>query len=105
MEKIEQIADYQQFINDNDYCSVYYSSEQCGVCNTMKPKVFSIFSELGMPIKELSLNQFRELAGQQLILTSPTVILYENGKEILRDSGFIDLNKISRNLELILSSL
>lgn len=103
MENINQISDYNQFLESNEYCGVYYSSQQCGVCNTMKPKVFSIYKEAGMPIKELSLNQFRELAAQQLILKSPTVVLYEHGKEILRDSGFIDLNKVSRNLELILS--
>ena len=103
MKKIDQASEYNQFIDSNEYCGVYYSSEQCGVCNTMKPKIFSIYQEAGMPIKELSINQFRELASQQLILKSPTVILYENGKEITRDSGFIDLNKISRNLNLILS--
>ena len=68
----------------------------------MKPKVYSVYEEAGMPIKELSINQFRELAAQQLILKSPTIILYENGKEIIRDSGFIDLNRITRNLNLIL---
>jgi len=103
MKIIEQASEYNQFIDSNEYCGVYYSSEQCGVCNTMKPKVFSIYQEAGMPIKELSLNQFQEIAAQQLILKSPTVILYEKGKEITRDSGFIDLNKIFRNLDLILS--
>jgi thioredoxin-related protein len=103
MQQISQFSEYQQFLNTNEYCGVYYSSEQCGVCNSMKPRVFSVYQNAGMPIKEVSLNKFRELAGQQLILKSPTVILYENGKEILRDSGFINLNRISRNLELILS--
>lgn len=103
MEKINQTSDYQQFLDANEYCGVYYSSEQCGVCNTMKPKIFSIYQEVGMPIRELSIIKFRELAAQQLILKSPTIILYEKGKEILRDSGFIDLSKISRNLNLILS--
>ena len=103
MERINQASEYIHFLDSNEYCGVYYSSEQCGVCNTMKPKVFSIYQEAGMPIRELSLNQFRELAAQQLILKSPTVILYDRGKEITRDSGFIDLNKISRNLNLILS--
>jgi thiol-disulfide isomerase/thioredoxin len=103
MEQISQLIEYDQFLGKNEYCGVYYSSEQCGVCNSMKPQVYSVYQKAGMPIKELSLNDFRELAGQQLILKSPTVILYENGKEIMRDSGFIDLNRISRNLGLILS--
>lgn len=103
MKQIEELSEYHLFLETNEYCGVYYSSNNCGVCNTMKPKVFSVYQKAGMPIKEMSLNEYRELAGQQLILKSPTVILYENGKEILRDSGFIDLNKISRNLNLILS--
>jgi len=103
MQRIEQLLEYSHFLETNRYCGIYYSSEQCGVCNSMKPKVFSVYENAGMPIKEISLNQFRELAGQQLILKSPTVILYEKGNEITRDSGFIDLNRISRNLELILS--
>ena len=102
MEKINQTSEYKQFLDSNEYCGVYYSSEQCGVCKTMKPKIFSVYQEFGMPIIEVSLNQFRELAAQQLILKSPTIILYEKGKEITRDSGFIDLNRISRNLDLIL---
>lgn len=103
MQKIDQTSEYKQFLDSNEYCGVYYSSEQCGVCNTMKPKVYSVYEEAGMPIKELSINQFRELAAQQLILKSPTIILYEKGKEIIRDSGFIDLNRINRTLNLILS--
>ena len=103
MEKINRVLDYNQFLNSNKYCGVYYSSERCGVCNTMKPKIYTIYKEARMPIKELSLNQFREIAAQQLILKSPTVVLYENGKEIMRNSGFIDLNRVSRNLDLILS--
>lgn len=103
MEKINNALAYNQFLGSNKYCGIYYSSEQCGVCNAMKPKVFSIYQEAGMPIKELSINQLKELTAQQLILKSPTIILYENGKEIIRESGFIDLNKITRNLNLILS--
>jgi len=103
MQKIGQLSEHHQFLDNNEFCGIYYSSEQCGVCNSMKPRVSLVYQKAGMPIKELSLNDFRELAGQQLILKSPTVVLYENGREILRDSGFIDLDKISRNLELILS--
>jgi thiol-disulfide isomerase/thioredoxin len=103
MKQLIEISEYHQFLEKNEYCGVYYSAEQCGVCNSMKPQVYSVYKKAGMPIVELSLNKFRELAGQQLILKSPTVVLYENGKEILRDSGFIDLNRISRNLQLILS--
>ena len=103
MKKIGHHKNYQQFLNANEYCGIYYSSEDCGVCNTMKPKVEEIYTDLDMPIIEMSINEFREIAGQQLILKSPTIILYHRGKELFRDSGFIDLPKIERNINLILS--
>ena len=103
MDEIKNTSEYNLFLENNKYCGIYYSSQECGVCNSLKPQVLTIYKNAEMPIKEISLNSFRELAGQQLILKSPTVILYENGKEIIRDSGFMNLDKMARNLELILS--
>ena len=102
VEKITTKEGYQDYIK-GDYSGVYYSTEECGVCQVLKPQVVTIFEELKMPIKEISLNDLRELAAQQLILKSPTLIIYENAREILRMSGFMDLNRLKLQLERMLS--
>ena len=103
IEKLNSKEEYEQFLSSEELTGVYYSSEQCGVCNTMKPLVFDIFEENGLSIRELSINELRETAAQQLILKSPTVVIYDRSREILRSSGFIDLNRLNEQIGRMLS--
>ena len=103
LHKLELEKDYNEFLGGNEFVGVYYSSHKCGVCNTMKPQVVDIFTKNNVKLSEIVVNEHRELAAQQLIMTSPTVVFYENGKELFRESGFIDVNKIDRNLGMITS--
>ena len=100
---LELEKDYTEFLEVNEFVGVYYSSHKCGVCNTMKPQVAEMFSKNNVKLSEIVVNEHRELAAQQLIMTSPTVVFYENGKELFRESGFIDIHKIDRNLGMITS--
>jgi len=104
MRKLELEKDYTDFLAENEIAGVYYSSHKCGVCNTMKPQVEAVFNANNVKLAEIVVNENRELAAQQLILTSPTVVFYENGRELFRESGFVDLNKLNRNLNLITSN-
>lgn len=104
MRKLELEKDYKDFLAENELVGVYYSSHKCGVCNTMKPQVEAVFNSNNVKLAELVVNENMELAAQQLILASPTVVFYENGRELFRESGFVDLNKLNRNLNLITSN-
>ncbi len=101
LHKLELEKDYNKFLAENEFVGVYYSSHKCGVCNTMKPQVLEVFKKNNVKLSEIVVNEHRELAAQQLIMTSPTVVFYENGKELFRESGFVDLHKIDRNLGMI----
>jgi len=103
MKKLDLEKDYIDFLSINKIAGVYYSSHKCGVCNTMKPQVESVFVDNEVKIAEIVVNENRELAAQQLILASPTVVFYEDGRELFRESGFVDLVKLRRNLSLITS--
>lgn len=100
--KIKTKEEYDLYISEG-LKGVYYSTEECGVCQTMKPRVFSIFNEAPLEIKELSISELREIAAQQLILKSPTLIVYDNAREIIRMSGFLDLERLNYQLEQMLS--
>jgi thiol-disulfide isomerase/thioredoxin len=102
-DKLSTEAEYDDFLSGEDLKAIYYSSQNCGVCNTMKPQVIKLFKAHHLSIREISINELRELAAQQLILKSPTLIIYENRREILRSSGFIDLNRLNEQIERMLS--
>jgi thiol-disulfide isomerase/thioredoxin len=103
LEVLNNEGEYQKFLEASEFAGVYYSSHKCGVCNTMKPQVSQIFDEFSVSLKEIVVNENRELAAQQLIMTSPTVVFYQDGRELFRESGFVDLQKIKRNLGMITS--
>ena len=43
----------------------------------------------------------QEIAGRYAVFTGPTILLFHNGKEILRESRFISLENIERVLQLV----
>lgn len=101
MQRLNSEIAFNAFLTSHSLCGVYYSTVECGVCRTVKPQIETLFKTHKMPLNEVSINEMRALAGQQLILKSPTLIVYENGKEISRQSGFIDLARMDRNLTLM----
>jgi len=103
VDKINTKEEYDMYLSNEEFVAVYYSSENCGVCQTMKPIVVDIFDSNKLPIREISINELREVAAQQLILKSPTVVVYDRGREILRSSGFIDTNRLNDQVGIMMS--
>jgi len=56
-----------------------------------------------IPLYQLYLEDILEFQGQQLIFTVPTIVIFSGGKEILRESRFIDFEKIDRLLQIYIN--
>lgn len=82
----------------------FFSTSQCGVCHAMLPKLASALESYPNPIIDVDASRFPDIAGQHRIFVAPTVLVFYEGKEILRESRFIDIDKILRLLDLIQSS-
>jgi thioredoxin-like negative regulator of GroEL len=80
---------------------LYFGSLSCAVCQAVKPQLFSLAAEYQRPVIDIDVAQQAELAGQHLVFTVPTVLLFYQGREILRESRCIDFARIERNLELL----
>jgi hypothetical protein len=102
MDILRSEEDYHLFL-DEGLKSVYYTNTSCGVCGSMKPQVDALFSSLNTEVKEVLISEMKSLTAQQLIMQAPTLICYFDGKEIIRMSGFIDLNRLKTQLERMLS--
>ncbi len=80
---------------------IHFSSPTCSVCHAVLPRIEALAAEMNWPVVDISIDRFLELAAQRLVFTVPTVLLVTEGKEILRESRFIDFDKIERILELM----
>jgi len=91
----------EDFTNQDKYI-LYFSSEKCSVCTSILPELERITEKLPIQVGKIDVNMNLKIAGQYLIFVTPTIIIFNEHKEVLRESRFIDFNKIERMIGLLL---
>lgn len=91
-------------VNDvikKDFVIVIAKSHTCGACQSintvLNSKVVGIENVESYTVFIDDLDQFR---GDYLIFSVPTVLVFSDGKELLRESRYINYEKISRLIQL-----
>ncbi len=94
------IEELQNQINTNDAIMVYFSGENCGVCKALQPKIKELFNEEFPKIKQIyiSADKFTQTAAQFNVLSIPTVIVYFDSKEFIRESRHISIPHLSSGI-------
>lgn len=77
---------------------VFYSAPGCGVCDALAPKVDAVLSAEGVPGVKVDTTELVEDAGQRLIFTVPTLLIFVEGREVSRLSRHISIHQLSRAL-------
>lgn len=80
---------------------IHFSAPSCNVCTAVGPRVEALATEYGWPVADINVETHLEVAAQRLVFTVPTVLLLQNGKELLRESRFIAYDKIERLMTLM----
>ncbi len=100
MELINDINRLKAFVEENKLCLLYIQAPDCGLCSIMLDKIESVtrrFEKLRPARVELLV--VPEVAGEFLVATAPTVLLFAHGKEVYRAGTFIDTMELERVLE------
>jgi thioredoxin-like negative regulator of GroEL len=95
MRHLTNIYDIEQALADHRICLFYIKAPDCGVCNVMLDKVESIVTHF--PTLYSIYTDITEeplIAGRFLVYSGPTVLLFMEGKEVYRTSGFINLAEL-----------
>jgi len=90
-----------QFIEENETCILYFTSPDCGLCDAILPKLHERIASFSIEVGRIETLKLREVAGQFLVFAAPTILILHQGKEILRESRFIDFDNIERTLFFI----
>ncbi len=91
----------QQVINENDGVMLYFSGENCGVCHALRPKVEELFTKEFSKLKQLyiSADQYQEIAASFNVFTIPTVIVFFDQKEFIRQSRHVSMGDLQSKIE------
>ncbi len=102
---MNKIVNYEEFkkISQQELILVIAKTKTCSVCKPMTAKLLHFLTDYPqIPAYEIYLEDVEMFQGQHLVFTVPTIIVFSNGKEILRESRFIDFQKIERLFEIYL---
>lgn len=88
------LAEYNKIISENKAVLVDIGSVYCGACKKVKPVLETIKAQYGTNLKVVEIDledNTQVIADLKTIKVFPTLILYQNGKIILKKEGFENL--------------
>lgn len=101
---LTSVSQLETLKSSKDPLVLYFSTPSCMVCEIMKPKVEEALLDLPYPMIDIDAAEFPEVAGQHRVFAAPTVLVYYEGREVLRESRFVDVDKIVTLLNRIQAS-
>ncbi|EAR10934.1 thioredoxin family protein [Reinekea blandensis] len=98
---LTQLEALNEAIVSHPACALYFSQPQCGVCHALKPKLLSLFKEQfpNIPFYYIDAEQSPELAAQNQVFTVPTLLVFFEQSEMIRESRHISLSALKEQLE------
>ncbi|MED1438200.1 thioredoxin family protein [Aeribacillus composti] len=96
------IEDVEQFINSHLLAFLYISKTNCSVCHALLPKVEKVLAEFPkIQMGLINADDIPNIAGHLSIFTAPVLILYVDGKEVLREARFVHVEQFKEKVKKI----
>ena len=97
---ISNYKDVKNIIN-KDFVMIIAKSHTCSACQTIGDMLNNNVVGLEKIEKyNIYVDDMDEFRGEHLIFSVPTVLIFSEGKELLRESRYINYSKISRLIDL-----
>lgn len=104
MKTISSYDDFQEIIK-SEISVVIAKTKTCSVCVPLSAKLKEFMEDYPtIPTYQVYLEDVEMFQGQHLVFTVPTILVFSESKEILRESRFIDFSKLERLFNLYLRS-
>lgn len=96
----------EDLINNNKMVLLYFGSKTCGVCTIMKSRIEKMLEKYpeirGVYI---DVEKYREIAVSYSFFTVPGILLFVDGKESIREAGYINLREMDKSISRYYSFL
>ncbi|RKS03472.1 thioredoxin [Flavobacterium sp. 102] len=91
---------FDQIINSEKPVLIDFFATWCGPCQVLGPILKEVKDSLGerVSIIKVDVDKNQELAAMQQVRGVPTMILFQNGKQLWRQSGVLSKEEIIKNI-------
>ena len=86
---------FEELINSKILVDFY--ANWCGPCKMIAPELEKVESNL--KVVKVDVDEFEDLARTYGVMSIPTLILFEGGKEVKRNIGFMDKDRIEKFID------
>ena len=103
--KATSIDQVLRYIKENKLTFVYISKENCGICHVIQPQVQEMLTEFPAvkPI-QVSADDIPEVASQFTVFTVPALLLFVEGKEVIREARFVVMEELHRKFQRVVEN-
>lgn len=100
MNMIDSNEAIEKLVKDNEMVLVYFGSSNCNVCNVMKPKVEMLLKDYPkIKSAQVDVEKSLEVSAAYNIFTIPAILVFIEGKEIIREARHISIQDISNKMD------
>lgn len=90
----------EEIIKNNEIALVYFGGNNCNVCTAMKPKVVELLKDYPkIKCAQVDVEKSIELAAAYNIFTIPVILVFIEGKEIIREARHISIQELNSKIE------
>ena len=97
---IHSIEDLKNVVDDQSAVLVYFSHHNCNVCKVLKPKIRELIDNNFPEMALYYVNTLKqpEAAGQYSVFSVPTILVFFESREYIRESRHVNLDKFYKRL-------
>lgn len=102
MTELTSLDNVKQFIANNQLSFLYISRTDCGVCHALLPQVEELLKNFPkIKLGHINADHLEEVAGQFSIFTVPSLLMFVDGKEYIREARFVHMHSLEDQINKI----
>lgn len=102
MKILDSSESIDKFIKENTAAMLYFSSECCNVCSSLLPKIEETLKKYSNIVSaKIDVDKVQSAAGEYMIFALPAIIVFIDGKEVIREARFISIMDLEEKINRV----
>lgn len=99
-QNIHSLEELESALRNNNMTLVYFSHQQCNVCKVLKPKIHELIvnNYPNITLFYVDTVRYPEVPGQYAVFAVPTILVFVEEKEYIRESRHISVASFSERI-------